>query len=107
MKYRNRKTVVDGIEFDSKKEADRWIILRILETTGEISDLRRQVKFLLNKGERWSNGKKHRDIYYIADFVYVDGGKTIVEDVKGFKTPVYLLKKELMKSIHGIEISEV
>lgn len=107
MKYKNHKTKVDGIVFDSKREADRWLVLRILEETGEISNLRRQVKFVLVEGKRWSDGHKHRDITYIADFVYNDGGKTIVEDAKGFKTPVYIIKRELMKAVHNIEIVEV
>lgn len=107
MKYHNHKTEFDGILFDSKKEAMRYAILRSMEQIGEIKDLRRQVKYTLIEGKRWSNGKKHRDTVYIADFVYRLNGRQIVEDVKGFRTPEYKLKRELMKDRYNIEIQEV
>lgn len=107
MKYHSKKTEYDGIIFDSKKEAQRYAILREMERCGVIGDLRRQVRFVLIKGLRWSDGRKHRDTVYVADFTYIDNGKLVVEDVKGFKTPVYKIKKELMKAVHHIEIKEV
>ena len=107
MKYRNKKTEVDGILFDSKREANRFLVLKGMEESGEISHLERQKKFILIKGDRWSDGKKHRDTAYIADFVYFKDGKVVVEDSKGFRTPVYKLKKELMKFFHDIEVKEV
>ena len=107
MKYHNTKTEYKGILFDSQKEAQRYAILLVLEQVGEIDNLRRQVKYTLITGQRWSNGKKHRDTNYIADFVYERNGETIVEDVKGFRTQAYKIKKELMKDRHGIEILEV
>lgn len=107
MKYGNKKTEVDGILFDSKKEAERYRHLKTLENLGEIRGLERQKRFVLIKGERWSDGKKHRDTVYIADFCYLQGAKLVVEDVKGFRTPVYRIKRELMKSVYGIEVQEI
>ena len=70
-KYRNTKTELDGIVFDSKKEADRYAELRMLERAGTIKKLELQPKFLICKGVVW-NGRKQRDRYYIADFKYYD-----------------------------------
>ena len=107
MKYGNKKTECDGILFDSKAEAGRYIELKLMEKMGVIQDLAWQVPFTLIKGQRWSDGKKHKDTVYKADFVYTENGQTVVEDVKGFLTKVYKLKKELMKEKYGIEIREV
>ena len=94
--------------FDSKKEYRRFLELKMMERAGEIHDLERQVPFVLITGVRWSDGKKHRDTIYKADFVYhLQNGEKIVEDVKGVKTAAYKIKKELMKDIYGIEIQEV
>ena len=101
-KYGNIKTVTsDGIKHDSIKEANRWCDLLLLQRAGVIQDLQRQVKFVLipkQEGER--------PVYYIADFVYIENGKRVVEDVKGHRTDVYKLKKKLMLYIHGIRIKE-
>ena len=91
-KYRNQKTPLYGIPFDSKKEAWRYAELLDKYNRGEISDLRLQVPFELipkQKGER--------TVVYIADFVYVMDGKTVVEDVKGCKTKDYVIKRKLFK----------
>ncbi len=106
MKYHSEKTFVDGIRFDSKKEARRYIVLKMLEDMGEITGLRRQVKFTLITGKRWSDGHKHRDTVYIADFVYTENGVIVVEDVKGFRTDAYRIKRELMKEKYNIEVKE-
>lgn len=100
-KYRNTKTEVDGIVFDSKKEANRYKELKLLMKAGHIGLFERQKRYELNEGGTHS-------LAYIADFVYFDvaTGKTIVEDTKGFKTKEYLKKKRLMKKIHGIIIFE-
>lgn len=101
-KYHAKKTTVDGITFDSKKEAERWTELKILERAGVIEQLKRQVKFeLIPKlpGERAVN--------YYADFTYLCNGKLVVEDVKGYKTPVYRLKRLLMLWLHQIRVKEV
>lgn len=103
-KYRNKKNTVDGIEFDSKKEATRYGQLKIMEKAGKISQLKLQKEYQLT-----SNGKKVAS--YFADFVYRDiNGKTIVEDVKSDvtkKLPIYRLKKKLMKICFDITIVEV
>lgn len=102
-KYRNVKATVDGITFDSKKEANRYIQLRLLERSGHISDLRCQVKYELIPKQ-----KDERKAEYIADFVYSEGGKTIAEDVKGYATAVYKLKRKLFKYKYpDIEFREV
>lgn len=100
-KYRNIRTVVDGIRFDSKKEALRYSGLKLMERAGAISNLELQPSLDLIV-----NGMKCG--FYKADFSYLDvrTGEAILEDVKGFKTPIYRLKKKLVKAIHGIEIFE-
>ena len=105
-KYRNRKTVVDGIEFASKKEAERYKFLRILEKTGQIKDLKTQVKFELQPSFRYHD-KQIRAIYYVADFVYFRDGKKVVEDTKGFITEVYKLKSKMFLFKNGFEITEI
>lgn len=101
-KYNAQKTKVDGIAFDSKKEARRYRELKLLENAGDIFDLRFQVPFELipkQKGER--------AVVYKADFTYWQDGKYIVEDAKGVRTDVYKIKKKLMLWRHGIAIREV
>lgn len=98
-KYRNVKTTLYGITFDSKREASRYADLRLLQQGGAISDLRTQVPYDLTV-----NGVKV--CKYIADFVYMRGDEQVVEDSKGMKTAVYNLKKKLMKAVHGIVVEE-
>ena len=107
-KYKAKKTEIDGIVFDSQAEAARYIELRTLENLGAIKDLALQVPFVLVKGERWSDGRKRKDIVYKADFVYTytDNGETVVEDVKGFRTEAYKIKRALMKKFYNVEIHE-
>jgi hypothetical protein len=108
-KYRNRKTEVDGIVFDSKAEAARWTDLRRLQQAGEITDLRRQVTFELVPAVKFFGAVRATPaIRYIADFGYTDvaTGKTITEDVKGVQTRVYKIKKHLMKALFNIDILE-
>ena len=106
-KYHNVKTVVDGIKFDSKREATRYQYLKMLERKGEISDLRLQVPFVLIPSQRVDGCVAEREIKYIADFVYSQQGATIVEDSKGAKTKDYVQKRKLMLWVHGIRINEV
>ena len=114
-KYGNRKVKRDGMVFDSVREANRWNELKLLEKAGEISDLERQVKFVLipkqySKKEITKTGKPkvaEREVSYVADFVYKKGDEVVVEDAKGFRTDEYILKRKLMLYIHGIEIREV
>jgi UDP-N-acetylglucosamine 2-epimerase len=122
-KYHNKKVTVDGITFDSKKEARRYNELRLLQRAGEISNLQRQVKFLLiptqvEQFERYSEktGKKLKDgqrviekeCAYYADFVYTDkSGKTVVEDTKGIETEAYRIKRKLMLFLNQIQIKQI
>lgn len=98
-KYHNKRTTVDGITFDSKKEARRYAELKMLEKGGAISQLVLQPRFELQESFK-KNGKTYRKIEYIADFMYRDNEKnvTIVEDVKGIKTDVYKIKQKLFEN---------
>lgn len=93
-KYRNKKTVIDGITFHSKKEAVRYQELKMLEKAGVISGLTLQPKFEICDRVKW-NGKTIPKKFYIADFQYIENGVEIVEDVKGMITSVYSLKRSL------------
>lgn len=106
-KYHNKKVYVNGIKFDSAKEAMRYRQLKMLEETGEIILLELQVPFELQ--EKYTiNDRNVRAIKYVADFAYIDkNGKTHVEDVKGMRTEVYKLKKKLFEHKYNIEIEEV
>ena len=97
-KYGNKKVVVDGMDFDSNLESERWKELRILEKANLIKDLRRQIKFELQPSYK-KNDKTIQSIKYIADFMYYDLNKKqfVVEDTKGFKTDVYKLKKKIFE----------
>jgi hypothetical protein len=121
-KYHSKKAYYKTEVFDSKKERDRYVELCLLEKAKEIRNLRRQVKFLLipkqveyyeryseKTGKRLQDGVRvlERECYYIADFVYEQTGKTIVEDTKGYRTPDYIIKKKLMLCVHKIKIKEV
>lgn len=108
-KYGNRKTELDGMLFDSRKEAARWCELKLMERAGLISDLQRQVKFELIPNIYEGKKVVQRSASYIADFVYQRGGEQIVEDTKsaGTITDVYKLKKKFMRWKYGIDIQEV
>lgn len=119
-KYGNKKTPIDGHIFDSKKEAERYIQLRAMQKQGDISGLELQKKFILIPTQRGPDiigprgGRKpgeliFSEISYTADFVYYDERSKgfVVEDVKGYRTDVYKLKKAMMYWIHGIEVREV
>lgn len=96
-KYNAKKTVVDEIEFDSKKEAKRYKELKLLERSGAISNLELQPQFILQDKFKDRTGKTIRAIKYVADFKYFDNQEQslVVEDVKGMKTDVYKLKKKI------------
>ena len=117
-KYHSRKITRDGITFDSVKEYRRFCELSLLERAGAITDLKRQVEFVLIPAQREPDtigvrgGKiKGKTIEhkcsYVADFVYTENGKTVVEDTKGFKTKDYILKRKMMLYFHGIRIKEI
>lgn len=98
-KYKNVRTEANGIKFDSSKEAKYYGILKLRKASGELT-FERQVKydFVINGILVCS---------YVADFVLQLPGRKEVVDVKGMKTPIYKLKKKLMKAVYGIDITEV
>ena len=105
-KYHNKKVELDGMVFDSMKEAARWRELVLEQQAGAIKDLRRQVTFMLIPPHT-GRIRNERACNYIADFVYVRDGYVVVEDVKGVRTEVYKIKRKLMRDKYGIEIREV
>jgi hypothetical protein len=117
-KYHNQHvTTSDGIVHDSQKEAARWIELKLLEKAGIITNLQRQVKFILIPAQyditilkgKVKSKLVERECAYIADFVYIDNEteKTMVEDVKGVRTKEYIIKRKLMLYMHKIQIKEI
>lgn len=124
-KYKAVKTMVDGIVFDSRKEAKRYVVLRELQKIGAIADLRMQVKYVLipelreqsieiykrgvKKGQPKEGKLIEKECSYKADFVYLDRstGLTVVEDVKGMRTKDYIIKRKLMLHIYNIRIKEI
>lgn len=120
MKYHSTKITVDGEKFDSKREYKRYLALLLKEKTGEIEDLKRQVKFVLipsqyeiigiySKGKNAGQPKKkliEREVSYIADFTYIENGERIVEDSKGFRTADYKIKRKLMYYFFKIKVRE-
>ena len=120
-KYKNTKIEVDGIMFDSKKEAERFRELKAMEEAGEIHGLAMQQKFVLIPAQREPDivgmrgsikkGKTiEKECAYIADFVYYAGPNNeqmIVEDTKGYKTKDYIIKRKLMLYFYGIRIHEI
>lgn len=99
-KFGNVKTEIDGVVFASKKEAARYRQLSLLLKAKEITNLELQPRFkLIVSGQNICT--------YVADFQYECNGLKVVEDAKGYKTPVYKIKKKLMKAVHGIEVKEV
>lgn len=115
-KYGNKKTTVDGIEFDSKKEAKRWGELQVLLRAGRITEIERQVMFELAPSVKFSTSPRATPaLRYVADFVYFEHycntGETklwrsVVEDAKGFRTADYKIKRHLMLAVHKIEVRE-
>lgn len=104
-KYHAKKTVVDGITFDSRREADRYLVLKSMEEDGCIEDLRRQVRYELVPAFD-VDGKHYRPVFYVADFVYRENGHEVIEDVKGVVTDVYRLKRKLVAYRYGMNIRE-
>lgn len=120
-KYRNQKVQVDGITFDSRREARRYSELKLLERAGQITDLELQKVYELipaqyetyarygKKGQRIKDGRRclEKSCTYIADFVYKENGQTVVEDTKGMKTEVYNIKRKMMLYFYNIRIREI
>ena len=106
-KYLSRKITRDGMTFDSVKEYKRFCELSLLLKAGAITDLERQVKFVLIPSQRIDGKVVERPCTYIADFSYRENGKLVIEDTKGFKTKDYIIKRKLMLYVHSIRIKEV
>ena len=109
-KYRNKKVICDGFKFDSKREAKRWLELKLLEKAKAITELERQKKFELQPSYTNNKGEHIRAITYIADYFYYDRKRKmyIVEDVKGVKTDVYMLKKKIFEYVYpNLTIEEI
>ena len=110
-KYRSQKAEVDGIVFDSKREANRYTELKLLEKAGKIKNLELQKEYMLiPKQTELVNGRMRvieKECTYKADFTYEEDGKTIVEDTKGFRTKDYIIKRKLMLYLHDIKIREI
>ena len=105
-KYKNKKIEYDGILWDSKKEMSYYIKFKLMEKSGEISELKRQVKYELQPKYQFK-GKSIRQILYIADFTYKKNGIIHVIDVKGYRNEIYKLKKKIFEYKYGIEIEEM
>ena len=115
-KYRNKKVGIDGITFDSKKEAATYLELKACKASGEITGFEMQCRFELIPaqyedaliGGKLKKKCIERAIHYVADFVlYYPDGEVVVLDVKGFKNQVWILKRKLMLMIHKIRVKEV
>lgn len=105
-KYRNKRTVVDGIKFQSIKESVVYGKLKILEQAGKIKNLRLQVPFVLAP-QVVIDGRKKPALRYFADFVYEENGKQVIVDVKGIQSQSFKIKRHLMLSVLGLEITIV
>jgi hypothetical protein len=108
VKYGNKKTKFDGVTFDSRREAARWSHLLLLQRAGRISELRRQVSYELAPSVKFEGAARAKPaLRFIADFEYVEAGARIVEDVKSeptAKKEAFVIKRHLMKSVHGIDV---
>lgn len=118
-KYKNEKVEFDGIKFDSKRERDRYMVLKDAERRGVISELKCQPKFTLIPAQYHEEKKQMKTkvkmvkkcdflaITYTGDFQYVKDGKVVIEDVKGIVTPEYKLKEKMMAYFHHIIIRRI
>lgn len=106
-KYGAEKTEAMGQRFDSKKEANRYAELLLMQRQGVIRNLRCQVPFELLPKQQKPSGGCERSVRYVADFVYDKDGVQVVEDAKGFRTKDYVIKRKLMLYVHGIEVREI
>ena len=110
MKYHNKKTVIDGIKFDSKREATRYVELMLLQKSGKITGLVMQQPFELAPAVKFSDERRKKPaLRYIADFVYtcMETQKIVVEDVKSSATAAlaeFRTKRHLMLALRGIEV---
>ena len=118
-KFNNKKMSIPDGEFDSKGEWERWLFLKEALKNGQISNLRRQVKYTLiptqyrteivhlKTKDKEVQRVAEREITYTADFVYENGVETVVEDYKGYPNDRWPLKKAMMLYFHDVAIREV
>lgn len=110
-KFNAQKVTWYGETFDSKKEAERYLVLKDMERRGEIFALQRQKEFLLIPKQERPDGSTEHPVKYKADFVYTKDNKVVVEDVKGYKKGpaynVFVIKRKLMLQKYGIAVKEV
>lgn len=108
MKYKSKKCKVGDLAFDSIREASRWNTLMVLQKAGRITDLRRQVVYVLAPSVKFAGARSAKPaIRYIADFEYIENGARVVEDVKSpvtAKLAAFQMKRHLMLHMHGIDI---
>lgn len=104
-KYRNTKTEVGGITFDSKAEARRWCELKLLERAGQIAHLQRQAVYVLAPSVKFDGSKRAQPaLKLIVDFSYMEAGRLVLEDVKGVITTAFTIKRHLLKAQHGLDV---
>ena len=98
-KYHAKPEFIDNIRFASQREGNRYRELKLLFRAQQITELEIQPKFPVRFGDKLL-------FTYRADFAYYEDGKRVCEDSKGFRTPVYKLKKRIVESVYGITIVE-
>lgn len=104
-KYGNRKTVIDGLKFDSAAEARRWCDLVLLQKAGRITQLEREIPLQLVPGVKLHGEVRARPaIRLVVDFRYTENGVTVWEDTKGMETPASRMKRHMAKALHGIDV---
>ena len=106
-KYKAKPTSVDGVRFASKKEANRYFELSLLEQSGKIRNLQLQPRYDFFIGNKPVSYESGRCAYYKADFAYEQGPdwQEIVEDVKGYDTALSRLKRALVEAMYNIKIT--
>jgi hypothetical protein len=104
-KYGNKKTEVDGLVFDSKREAARWCELSLLQRFGHITELRRQCTYELAPSVKFEGSKRAQPaLRLIVDFEYRERGRLVLEDVKGMVTTAFTIKRHLLKASLGLDV---
>lgn len=107
-KYRNVRTALDGLTFDSAKESRRWAELRLLERAGRITELQRQVPYELAPSVKFQESRRAQPpLRLVVDFQYKENGALVLEDVKGgeaTRTDAFRIKRHLLLHLHGLHI---
>lgn len=109
-KYSNKKTVIGDVSFDSRAEARRWGDLKLMERAGLIAGITLQPSYELAPSVKFTGATRAKPaLRYVGDFAYTDlkTGLLVIEDVKGVQTEAFIIKRHLMKSIHGLDVTLV